>query len=41
MLRHESFVVAPDQVSATFVSSLAVCLAGGLLFWTSAIAMLT
>jgi len=40
-LRHESFVIVPDQVSATFLNSLAVCLAGGLLFWTSAITMLT
>jgi len=32
-LRHEKFVVAPDQVSTAFVSSLAICLAGGLLFW--------
>jgi len=39
-LRHENFVVAPDQVSAAFVQSLGMCLGGGLLFWMSLAAML-
>ncbi|MCW3796553.1 hypothetical protein OMW55_01855 [Sphingomonas sp. BN140010] len=37
-MRHENFVVAPDQVSTAFMHSLALCLIGGLLFWVAVLA---